>query len=128
MNQRPSNLSEEIAAESTLLDFYSDRAVAQASFLLAAMFGLVTLLAIVQEMIRQTLMVPSQRLSWLIYVSLFPFWVLAYLGYHTLRRFGSYATAASDLEIPLRDRSFAPEHFKKRVKKNAQRIKKSTGH
>jgi len=84
-------LSDELTAQSALLDFYSDRAVAHASFLLASIFGLVALLTIVQEMISA----PSPTI--LIHISLVSFVILSYAGYHTFRKFGHYAADANNL-------------------------------
>ena len=110
-NQRPTNFSDVLDVESALLDFYSDRAVAHASFLLASIFGLVTLLAIVQQMISQTSTI-------LICFSLFPFGILAYLGYHTLRRFGAFASNAEELKEQLR--KCAPKHVKESLQKRIE--------
>lgn len=118
-HQRPSNFSHLLTIQSALLDFYSDRAVAHASFLLASIFGLVTLLAIVQQMISQTLINPSRTLSFLIYFSLVPFGALGYLGYHTLRRFGAYAAAAH--ELVLKFRQYAPKDISESVTKKTHK-------
>ena len=84
-------MTDVLTARAALLDFYSDRAVAHASFLVAAIFGLVTLLAIVQQMINQTS-------NSLLYISLIPFWAFSYLGFHSLLRFGKYAAVADKLQ------------------------------
>lgn len=118
-HQRPSNFSHLLTVQSALLDFYSDRAVAHASFLLASIFGLVTSLAIVQQMISQTLINPSQTLSFLIYFSLVPFGALGYLGYYTLRRFGAYAAAAH--ELVRKFRQYAPEDIAESVAKSTHK-------
>lgn len=84
-------MTDVLTARAALLDFYSDRAVAHASFLVASIFGLVTLMAIVQLMI-------NHALNLLIYISLIPFVVFSYLGFHSLRRFGKYASVADKLQ------------------------------
>lgn len=78
-----------LTARSALLDFYSDRAVAFASFFLASIFGLVTVLAIVQGI---------EDSVFLISISLFLFWAFAYAGYYTFQRFRFYADIASKLQ------------------------------
>lgn len=76
-----------------LLDFYSDRAVAHASFLVASIFGLVTLSAIIQQLDFQLMLFPVP-LFWL---SVLLFFVFSYLGYYALIRFGFYARIADKL-------------------------------
>ena len=72
---------------SALLDFYSDRAVAHASFLVASVFGLVTLSAMIQELSNHTLVLISLPL----------FLGFSYTGYFTLLRFQYYACIAHAL-------------------------------
>jgi len=76
-----------------LLDFYSDRAVAHASFFVASIFGLVTLLTIIQQLNMHLTWV-SIPLSW---YSILLFFAFSYLGYYTLGRFGFYADMSQKL-------------------------------
>jgi len=78
---------------SALLDFYSDRAVAHASFFVASIFGLVTLLTVIQQL--------DIYLKWfsvpLFWWSIPIFFVFSYTGYYTLIRFNFYASIAGEL-------------------------------
>lgn len=67
-----------------LLDFYSDRAEAQASFVVASIFGTFGLLAVVPH-------ISSLILEILSIIPYITFWLL---GYHCLKRFGYYAGMA----------------------------------
>ena len=87
-------LSNQLTAQAALLDFYSDRAVAQASFLIASIFGLITLLAMVQQMINEASLL-------LLSLSLVPFLTFSYLGFYSLQRFGYYAVIADKLQQNL---------------------------
>lgn len=80
-------LSRELTAQAALLDFHSDRAVAHASFLIASVFGLLTLLAVAQ----------SLKYPFVV-VSLIPFSAFSYLGFWTLQRFTDYASVADALQ------------------------------
>lgn len=82
-----------------LLDFYSDRAEAQASFLVACIFGIFTLLAIVQSINSiQDKMIQHA----LIILSIFPYVMLSSIGFHCLRRFSVYAATAEKYNIVLK--------------------------
>lgn len=70
-----------------LLDFYSDRAVAHASFFVASIFGIVTILAIIQQL--------GDILS--VWISIPLFYAFSYMGYYTLTRFGYYADISQRL-------------------------------
>ena len=78
---------------SALLDFYSDRAVAHASFFVASIFGLVTLLSIIQQL--------NMHLTWfsipLSWCSIPLFFAFSYVGYYTLGRFSFYADISQKL-------------------------------
>jgi len=78
---------------SALLDFYSDRAVAHASFFVASIFGLVTLLSIIQQL--------NMHLTWfsipLAWCSIPLFFAFSYVGYYTLGRFTFYADISDKL-------------------------------
>ena len=69
-----------------LLDFYSDKAVAHASFFVASIFGLVTLWSIVQQL--------NMHLTWF---SIPLFFAFSYVGYYTLGRFTFYADISQKL-------------------------------
>jgi hypothetical protein len=62
-----------------LLDFYSDRATAHASLFVASIFGLVTVLAIVQAFILVN--PPIER--WIVWASEYLFFIFTYVGYFT---------------------------------------------
>lgn len=74
----------EIALLSGLLDFHSDRAEAQASFLVACIFGSFALLTIVQN---------TENMI-LICLSIIPYAATSLIGLHCLQRFGYYANMA----------------------------------
>ena len=82
----PSNESA-ISALTAVLDFFSDRATAHASFFLAFLFGLFSILSIVADQ-----QGTSIRTEWLI-----PYWILFAMGLYELIRFNYYATYAQRL-------------------------------
>lgn len=82
---------EDIAKTTAILDFYSSRAVAHASFFLASIFGLVAFSAIVHEL--------SANNSSLFWVSTAVFFGFSYMGYYTITRFGFYAGLASAIAL-----------------------------
>ena len=71
-----------------LLDFYSDRAEAQASFLVASVFGLFALLSMVQNITNMTLVI----------LSVIPYVMLALIGFRCFQRFGAYASTADKIK------------------------------
>jgi hypothetical protein len=81
----------EIAKTTAILDFYSNRAVAHASFFLASIFGLVAFSAIVHE-----LGANNYILFW---SSTAVFFGFSYMGYYTITRFGFYAGLASAITL-----------------------------
>jgi len=87
--ERPSQ--EEIGVLVGLLDFNSDRAEAQASFLIACVFGLFALLAVAQNM----------QNEWLILSLTIPYVMLALVGFHCLQRFSFYANVADSYKHSL---------------------------
>jgi hypothetical protein len=75
-----------------LLDFYSSRAVAHASFFIASIFGLIAFSTITSD---------ALKINGLFYIPAFLlFFGLAYFGYYALMRFGFYANIA---ELIARD-------------------------
>jgi hypothetical protein len=70
-----------------LVDFYSNRAVAHASFFIASIFGLITFSAIIQQL-------EGKNIAWFSTVLFLGF---SYVGYYTLIRFGYYAILAEEL-------------------------------
>lgn len=85
------NCSLFVSRVAALLDFYSDRATAHASLFVASIFGILTLLALVQNFNSNTL----------IFISIIAYFIFSYLGYHTLVRFGFYADIAQRLAVGL---------------------------
>lgn len=79
----------EVAVLSGLLDFHSDRAEAQASFVVACIFGSFALLTIVQN-IENTI---------LIYLSMIPYVMTSSIGFHCLIRFRYYANMAEHYQM-----------------------------
>lgn len=75
-----------ISRAGALLDFFSDRAVAHASFLVASVFGLLTMSTIIQEL----------GILW-VWASVFLFFAFSYIGYFTLVRFGCFADISEKL-------------------------------
>jgi len=102
-----------------LLDFYSDRAVAHASFLVACVFGLFTILALVQNME----FIPNLLLKiFLILISIASYGGICLIADWCLRKFGSYATAASYYSF-LVDEYAEPEKFVMEIEKKGVRRK-----
>lgn len=96
-----------------LLDFYSDRAVAHASFLVASIFGLFTLLTIIQQLDVHLMLLSVPLFWWSVPI----FFVFSYLGYYTLLRFGFYARIAqklSDHGLEF-DKTFCTIHYGKKT-------------
>jgi hypothetical protein len=86
---RDSQTNDSLSRISALIDFYSDRAVAHASFLIASIFGLVSFLSL------------ETTPDW---ASIFFFLGFSYVGYFTLIRFGYYADISQKLtELFLKD-------------------------
>jgi hypothetical protein len=83
-----------IARLAAFLDFYSDRATAHASLFVASVFGLLTVLSLVQGLNRSV-----------VWLSIFVYFALSYAGYFTLVRFGFFAAIAHrisrELERPI---------------------------
>jgi hypothetical protein len=92
--QKTDKIANKIAARSALLDFYSDRAVAFGGFFLASVFGILTMLAIVQG-----IKCSDSNLT-IVFVSLsfVPYLIFALIGYISLRQFVSYARIANQIE------------------------------
>ena len=82
-----------LTARSALLDFFSDRAGSFASFFVASIFGLATLLTIVQGIKRNN----PLEYGALIVVSFVVYVAFASAGYHTFKRFVHYADIADRL-------------------------------
>ena len=91
MTDEPGN---KIAARSALLDFYSDRAVSFGGFFLVSLFGLVTMLALVQGIESSRDLVTTSMVG----LSLIPFLIFAIMGYAAMQRYIHYAGIASDIE------------------------------
>ena len=108
---------DEIAKKTGLLDFYSNRAVAHASFFVASIFGLVAFATIVHD-----LTPTSFILFWL---STLVFFGFSYLAYYAIIRFGFYATIASIIassgltqtevfeKIPIENHSLSEIYYEK---------------
>lgn len=79
----------DVTRVAALLDFYSNRAVAHASFFIASIFGLLTFLAIVSGF--------KEIRDYPYVLSIFLFSVFTYMGYFTLIRFNYYASLADYL-------------------------------
>jgi hypothetical protein len=77
-----------------VLDFYSDRAEAHANFLVACIFGLFTLLAIVQN-------VRMHENIWFTLSSMVPYGVIVIVAFHCLERFAYFAVMAQTLKMAL---------------------------
>jgi hypothetical protein len=88
--KKPWDSDKAVAEVAALVDFYSDRAVAHASFFVASIFGTLTFLALVT-----TLQKPVNEFYYL--VSILLFLGFAYMGYFTLVRFGYYASISDYL-------------------------------
>lgn len=72
---------------SSLLEFYSDRAIAHASFLVACIFGLFTILSVMNNVFG--------KFSLLVWILLaITYWVLWSFGLYSLLNFGFFATVA----------------------------------
>lgn len=84
-------------ARSALLDFYSSRAVAHASYFMASIFGIVALLTLCQNIGN-----PFHSNKWWCDLLAAMLWfgaysIFAFLGWWTLHKFGKYATYADKL-------------------------------
>ena len=90
-------LSDEIAAKSAILDFYSSKAVAFGGFFLAFVFGIFAMLTLVQGIncVDKVLEIELLLLSILVYI------ILGYGGYYALQGFYSYAEISSEIEGSL---------------------------
>ena len=86
---KPSELSIPVEALSGLLDFYSDRATSFASLMIASIFGVVTLAAIIQTIGNNPIIKG---------LSLFPYIAFCYAGYYSWKRFISWAIRADKIE------------------------------
>jgi hypothetical protein len=109
-------IRESDAAEvGALVDFYSDRAVAHASFFIASIFGILTFLALVSNL---------EKINGFYYfVSILLFAGFSYMGYFTLVRFGYYASLSDYLtQYSLRCKdiferyAYSKEHFESEVR------------
>jgi len=89
-NEGESN-EDEVGVLAGLLDFHSDRAEAHASFLIACVFGIFALLAVVQNIENE----------WFIFFLTIPYIMLALVGFHCLQRFGFYTIMAEIYEKSL---------------------------
>lgn len=87
-------IGNKIAARSALLDFYSDRAVSFSGVFLASLFGLLTMLSLVQGIKGSN----SESTIFFVVLSLAPFSIFAIIGYVALRKFIYYADIADKIE------------------------------
>jgi hypothetical protein len=86
--------TDKIAARGALLDFYSDRCVAFGGFFIAAIFGLLSVLALVQG-----INCNDNLLNFtIIGISVIVYGMLGYVGLFVLKGFGHYAAIADKLE------------------------------
>jgi len=99
-NNRIANM---LTARSALLDFYSDRAVAFASFFVASIFGLVTTLALIQRIEIEKGNLGNLSACWLdlaaIVGSLVAYVFFAYAVQYTFKRFAMYSSIADHLAV-----------------------------
>jgi len=94
-----------LTARAAILDFYSDRAGSFTSFFVASIFGLVTLLAIVQGTHREVAHNNPLYYGVLIVISIVIYIAFAYAGRHTFERFAHYADIADKLVMyPIADK------------------------
>lgn len=99
----------DVTSLAALLDFYSDRAIAHASFYLASLFGLFTVLQIAQFDY-------GSQCYWVV-----PYWVLFFVGFYTLARFNWYATTAQEITGIIRT-EIVKEELRKRIDDIGDRI------
>jgi hypothetical protein len=86
-----------LTARSAILDFYSDRATSFASFFVASIFGLVTMLTIVQGINQGGAYGNPSYYGFLIVISIVVYIVFAYAGRYIFKRFAHYADIADKL-------------------------------
>ena len=86
-----------LTARSAILDFYSDRATSFASFFVASIFGLVTMLAIVQWIDRGLAYNIPGYYGLLIGISIVIYVLFAKAGHYVFTRFVHYANIADKL-------------------------------
>jgi hypothetical protein len=98
------DMANKLAARSALLDFYSDKAAAFAGFFIASIFGLLTMLALVQGI--KSLNLSTVPILFglsidqiLVILSFFPVLVFAYMGNYVIRRFNHYSVIADMIEM-----------------------------
>lgn len=75
-----------LTSKGALLDFYSDRAVAHASFFVASIFGMLSISSIIQRL--------HETLWWF---STGLFFIFSYMGYHSLSKFSYFADISEKL-------------------------------
>lgn len=108
-------------ARSALLEFYSSRAVAHASYFMASIFGIVALLTICQNIGN-----PLQSIKCWIAVVLWSgaYLIFAVLGWWTLHQFNNYATYADKLRACAFVEKSNLEDIEYVVGKNDERAKR----
>ena len=91
---------------SALLDYYSDRAVAHASFFIASIFGILTFSAIVASYTdSSTLPTLINSNPLLLVVGTILFLAFAYMGYNSLITFNHYASLSNDIAAyPIKEK------------------------
>lgn len=104
--RKAENTNLHIARLAPLLDFYSDRATAHASLFVASIFGILTMLAIVQGLN-----------GFVVWPSIFVYFALTYAGYFTLVRFNFYAGIAHKLNEILENIKFTKDDLSKKEEK-----------
>lgn len=107
----------DVAEVAALVDFYSDRAVAHASFFVASIFGTLTFLALVA-----TLPKPVNESIYLVSILLFA--GFSYMGYFTLVRFRYYASLSDHLTKKglQRETVFKRHHYDFKQKEKNQEL------
>jgi len=87
------NKERETQSLAAVLDFYSDKSDAHASFFLASLFGLFTVLSITQGFRGEPVR----------YLLLIPYWLLFFGGLYSLLNFGLYATLARSIKVRIQN-------------------------
>jgi hypothetical protein len=106
------NVGLKTARLAAFLDFYSDRATAHASLFVASLFGIFTLLAIVQNLS-----------GFGVWASIIIYFALIYAGYFTLVRFGFYADISQRITEGLEQRStFKNVKWENKVEKEKENL------
>lgn len=102
---------EDIRGFTVLQDFYSKRAVAHASFFVASIFGLFTVLSFIERVlpsvvtVNQIFLLPLKSVGYLLLYIIY--WLIWLFGLYSLYNFGLYSTKSQHAEVKLAEKQDA---------------------